>query len=302
MINGELLSLLLFISTIAISMEDKKMVIVRTMKEARQYAGQILVCKPRTTLGEKVVDPDWPDVNYSYINPDIDAYRQRGSQEEVPYYYFHVLNKYTNPIVTRVISAKTLAEEPLRLRVATQEEEDYIKGCLSSSNVRYTMEFSKHPSIAEAWFTCKRLDNCEPRMTRIEKALEDTAFFAGRVVAFEIPWALAMEGTYELRGAKENIRYGKISTDAYSADSSSNSGHSLIALKRSTADAFACHLCNTIISQENIKNYGPLMLRLANLKEIEAILDAYRKRFAYFEDGTEKKDAELLAQEHARAK
>lgn len=302
MINKKMLSLLLCIPAITITMEDGQMVAIRTMEEVRQYVGQILVCKPRTILGEAVVDPGWHDVNYSYINPDIDAYRQRGSQEEVPYYYFHVLNKYSNPIVTRVISSKTLAEEPLRLRVATQEEESYVNGCLSSSNIRYTMEFSKHPSIAEAWFTCKRLNNCEPKMARVEKALEDTSLFAGRIVAFRIPWALAEECTYELKGSKQNIRYGKISTNAHKGDLPSNGGYSLMALKRSTADALLCRLGDTTISQANVKNYAPLMLRLASLKEIEAILGAFHEGLAYFEDGTGDKDAQLLDQEYARAK
>ncbi len=162
---------LAFISSVSFGMHnEEKMLQLKTMEDAARYTGKMLASKPRTKLGENLVTSNWEQVNFSLINPNIDTFWHRETKKEEQYYYFHVLNKFGNAILTRVISQKTLNEEPLSFRLATPEEKEHITACLEGRlGGIYTMEFSGRPEYKEACFTCKRLN---PAHIAIKKALE----------------------------------------------------------------------------------------------------------------------------------
>lgn len=149
-----------FIFSLSFCMEnEEKMSQVTTMEDARRIAGKFLACKPRTKLGESLINPGWEQVNFCLINPNLDTFWHREIQLEEEYYYFHALNKFGQAILTRVISEKTLKEEPLSYRFVTQDEKEHILACLKGAlGDIYTMEFSGRSEYKECCFTTKRLN------------------------------------------------------------------------------------------------------------------------------------------------
>ncbi len=151
------------LSAYGMQKNDEAMSHISTMEDARRIAGKFLACRPRTKLGESLINPGWEQVNFCLINPNVDTYWHREVQKEEQYYYFHVLNKFPKEILTRVISEKTLKEELLMYRFATQDEEEYILRCLKGqSGGIYTMEFSNRAEYKECCFTTKRLNLSHP--------------------------------------------------------------------------------------------------------------------------------------------
>lgn len=159
------------LSAYGMQKNDEAMSQIRRMEDARHVAGKFLACKPRTKLGESLIDPDWQEVNFCLINPNLDTFWHPEIRTEERYYYFHALNKFPKEILTRVISEKTLKEESLVYRFATQDEKEYILRCLKGqSGGTYTMEFSNRPEYKECCFTTKRLNPAHPV---VKNALKD---------------------------------------------------------------------------------------------------------------------------------
>lgn len=140
----------------AIIMENNKSLTqVTTMVGVKEFAGKIVACAPRTKLGESLINADL-GINFSFINPLVDVlwHRETGFQEQ--YHYFYVLNRFGNKIMTRVISEKTLTQEPLSLRLVNEQEAKYLLKYLQDDYD--IMEFNGRAEYQESCATYQRLN------------------------------------------------------------------------------------------------------------------------------------------------
>lgn len=139
--------------SITYTMEDAvKLTVVNGFKEAQQFAGRIVLYKPRQTLGERFNDPN-SKLNFGYIDSVCDFFPDASPEDA--FLKLYTLKYHQDDALTRVISAKTLAQEALKLRLAKRKDIQELDKLFA---VRHEFTFSSSQTDRESYctFACLR--------------------------------------------------------------------------------------------------------------------------------------------------
>lgn len=180
--NIKILAMILIMPLLSFAMENSvpKLAVVKTFQEALQFADRFVMYRPRHTLGERVALPkENAQLNYGYIDPRTSLFTEVRSEAGYVYTTLFALGHYQAEVITRVISDKTLALEPLSLRLADGAECERMRAILQ--NTEYNLAYSCPPRMVsmngdpESCCQLSRRDlrSCQGTFKKMEDVLND---------------------------------------------------------------------------------------------------------------------------------